>query len=65
MVAAHGSVWGFFAALGKMQIGSTVFLTDAAGLNNQRVGKSLLFQSSRIIFWNLRKMRGHLVDCLD
>jgi hypothetical protein len=41
-----GGAWlllGIFAALGIMQIGSTVFLTAAAGLNNQRGGENLLF----------------------
>jgi hypothetical protein len=30
-------------ALGEMQIGSTIFFTVAAGLNNQRGGEKLLF----------------------
>jgi hypothetical protein len=41
-----GGAWsrlGILVALGKMQIGSTVYLTVAAGLNNQRDGEKLLF----------------------
>jgi hypothetical protein len=45
-------------ALGKMQIESTVFLTIAAGLNNQRGGEKLLFQSSRVIFWEYSEDEG-------
>jgi hypothetical protein len=41
------------------------FPTVVAGLNNQRGGEKLLFRSSRVVFWNIPKMRGHLVDCLD
>jgi hypothetical protein len=39
------------AVLGKMQIESTVFSTVVVRLNNQRGGEKLLFQSSRVIFW--------------
>jgi hypothetical protein len=49
-----GGVWlclGILAVLGKRQIESTVFSTVVAGLNNQRGGEKLLFQSSRVVFW--------------
>jgi hypothetical protein len=49
---------GILVALGKMQIESTVCLTVAAGLNNQRGGKKLLFQSSRVIFWEYSEDEG-------
>jgi hypothetical protein len=48
-----------------MQIESTVFLTVAAGLNNQRGGKSYCSEVQESFFGNILKMRGHLVDCLD
>jgi hypothetical protein len=48
-----------------MQIESTVFSTIIAGLNNQRGGEQLLFRSSGVIFENIPKSRGRLVDCLD
>jgi hypothetical protein len=56
---------GIFLALGDCRLEAQFFLTAAAGLNNQRLGKSLLFRSSRVVFRNIPKMRGHLVDCLD
>jgi hypothetical protein len=62
-----GGAWsrlGISAVLGKMQIESTVFSIVIAGLNNQRGGERLLFRSRRVIFWNIPKMRGHLVDSL-
>jgi hypothetical protein len=42
-----------FVALGKMQIGSTIFLTVAAGLNNQRGGEK--FKSR---FWEYSETEG-------
>jgi hypothetical protein len=44
--------------LGKMQIESTVFLTVAAGLNNQQGGEKLQFRSSRVIFWEYSEDEG-------
>jgi hypothetical protein len=43
MKAERGSVWGILAALGKLQIGSTVLLNVTPGLNNQRLGAILPF----------------------
>jgi hypothetical protein len=62
---AYGLIWGFFSLWADCRLEAQFFLTAAAGLNNQQLGKSLLFQSSRVVFGNIPKMRGHLVDCLD
>jgi hypothetical protein len=43
MTAARGSVWGFLWLLARCRLEAQFFLTVAAGLNNQWLGKSLLF----------------------
>jgi hypothetical protein len=40
MAAALGSDWGFWCLLAECRLEATFSLTVAAGLNNQRVGKS-------------------------
>jgi hypothetical protein len=45
-------------ALGKIQIGSTVFLTVAAGLNNQRGGENLMFLKFKSHFREYSESEG-------
>jgi hypothetical protein len=46
-----GSDWGFWRFLAKCRLKAQFFPTVVAGLNNQLGGEKLLFQSSRVIFW--------------
>jgi hypothetical protein len=41
-----------------MQIDSTIFSHCCRGLNNQRGGEKLLFQSSRVVFWEYSEDEG-------
>jgi hypothetical protein len=50
MAAALGLDWGFWPFLAKCRLKAQFFPTVVAGLNNQRGGEKLLFQSSRVVF---------------
>jgi hypothetical protein len=65
MAAALGSDWGFWWLLAECGLKARFFPTVVAGLNNQRDGEKLLFQSSGVTSENIPKSRGRLVDCLD
>jgi hypothetical protein len=67
MAVVFGFDWGFWWLLADCRLEAQFSLTVAAGLNNQRVGKSYCpkVQESLPKFREYSKVLGHLVDCLD